>query len=151
MEVVVMTTKPQIVVERKIFTDKSTIGNLSLLGNPFCFTLEDTVRRQKVMDNTCIPSGKYRVLFDISSRFGYSPILVDVPFFAGIRIHWGNSDSDTSGCFLVGRKHSVDFVSESKAAFQLLMDELIPLKKTQDIWLEVAGGLSKDEMFGLES
>lgn len=151
IEIITTPPKAQLVVTRKIFTNQSTVGQLLFKGFEFCFTLEDTVRKQKLMHQTAIPAGRYKLYFDVSSRFGYSPLLVDVPYFEGIRMHWGNTDVDTSGCLLLGRTHTVDFVGESKLAYMALMDQLIPMKVKEDIWIEIYGGLTKEQMFPNET
>lgn len=90
-----------------------TAGRLSIDGRPFCDTLEDTVRTlrspvDKVPGKTAIPAGEYRVSVTHSPRFGRElPLLENVPYFSGVRIHAGNSDRDTEGCILVGKADSV--------------------------------------------
>lgn len=91
-----------------------TIGKLSIDGKPYCDTLEDPNRdtnkngvfdgnEKKVSGNTCIPFGKYKVIVNVSPRFGRElPRLLNVPSFDGILIHRGNTAKDTAGCILVG-------------------------------------------------
>jgi len=71
-------------VKRKIFTDKSTIGELYIDGVFECYTLEDTVRQgPKVFGKTAIPTGTYKVIVNMSNRFKrLLPLLVNVPEFA---------------------------------------------------------------------
>jgi hypothetical protein len=121
----------EIVVKRSIRTAKSTIGVLTIMGNPFtCFTLEDSdrglsksmpldeIQSAKVFGKTAIPSGRYEVIIDMSTRFKREmPLLVNVPGFDGIRIHSGNTDADTLGCILLGKEHSKDIVTNSRAAY----------------------------------
>lgn len=87
-----------------------TGGVLYVDGKFQCFTLEDIVRDPgiKVMNETAIAAGTYRVDMTMSARFKkIMPQLMDVPNFTGIRIHAGNTDHDTSGCILVGYTLSV--------------------------------------------
>ena len=91
-----------------------TIGRLYIDGNYFCDTLEDTVRdlnkngkfdngEKKVYAKTAIPYGTYEIKWTYSPRFKkYTPQLMNVPSFEGIRIHVGNTSSDTEGCLILG-------------------------------------------------
>ncbi len=91
---------------RKTFTEESTIGVLSVNGTAECFTLEDKVRAVKIPGKTAIPAGIYEVTITFSDRFQKPlPLLLNVPNFAGIRIHPGNTAADTEGCILVGKTH----------------------------------------------
>lgn len=104
-----------------------TIGRLYVDGNYFCDTLEDTVRdlnkngkfdngEKKVYAKTAIPYGTYEIKWTYSPRFKkYTPQLMNVPSFAGIRIHAGNSSTDTEGCLLLGENKKVGMVLNSRA------------------------------------
>jgi hypothetical protein len=135
-----------IFVSRKIFTEKSTIGKLTF-GGFECFTLEDTARRQKIQDKTCIPSGVYKVELRLSPRFQkVLPHLLDVPFFEDILIHSGNVPEATSGCLLVGKSHpSTDFIGESRDAFSLLFPLIEQEIKKGPLSIRITGGFSKDD------
>ena len=80
-----------------------------------CYTLEDQYQEEKVMHETRIPSGTYKIGFrkvgGFNSRYekrfknihkGMLEIL-DVDGFRYILIHCGNTDDNTSGCILVGQ------------------------------------------------
>ena len=104
-----------------------TIGRLYVDGNYFCDTLEDTVRdlnkngkfdnvEKKVYAKTAIPYGTYEIKWTYSPRFKkYTPQLMNVPSFEGIRIHSGNSSADTEGCLLLGENKKVGMVLNSRA------------------------------------
>ena len=104
-----------------------TIGRLYIDGNYFCDTLEDTVRdlnkdgkfdngEKKVYAKTAIPYGTYEIKWTYSPRFKkYTPQLMNVPSFEGIRIHAGNTSADTEGCLLLGENKQVGKVLNSRA------------------------------------
>lgn len=90
-------------VVRRYLGDKYTIGSMFINGKYLCDTLEDTVRCDKVTNETAIPYGEYDVKLTMSIKFKrVLPLILDVSDFAGIRIHRGNDSDDTSGCILVG-------------------------------------------------
>lgn len=114
-------------VQRKWFSPKSTIGEMSVDGVFECFTLEDVIRPGglKVWGETAIPEGGYDVAINMSSRFKrLMPQLLNVPGFEGIRIHAGNTDVDTHGCILVGDEHGADFIGHSKIAYDRLFKKM---------------------------
>ena len=104
-----------------------TIGKLYIDDNYFCDTLEDTVRdldkdgkfdngEKKIKGKTAIPYGTYEIKWTYSPRFKkYTPQLINVPSFEGIRIHSGNTNVSTSGCLLLGENKKVGMVLNSKA------------------------------------
>ena len=89
---------------RVLKTTEYTLGKLYVDGAYEGWTLEDVVREgPKVPGATTIPEGSYKVTIDLSARFGKMMMhVLDVPNFAGIRIHSGNTTRDTEGCILVG-------------------------------------------------
>ena len=104
-----------------------TIGKLYIDDNYFCDTLEDAVRdldkdgkfdngEKKIKGKTAIPYGTYEIKWTYSPRFKkYTPQLMNVPQFEGIRIHAGNSSTDTEGCLLLGENKKVGMVLNSRA------------------------------------
>jgi hypothetical protein len=107
-------------VKRIFLGETYTIGKLSIDGEYFCDTLEDTVRDPgvKIQDQTAIPYGTYKVILDFSIRFQrIMPHILDVPGFEGIRIHSGNTDKDTDGCILLGVNKIKGEVINSKVTF----------------------------------
>lgn len=96
----------RLVLLRNVFTDKSTIGDLLIDGNFFCYTLEDVVRlpNQKIYGKTAISTGKYEVVLSMSNRFKkLLPELLNVPNFTGVRMHGGNTSEDTEGCIVLAK------------------------------------------------
>jgi hypothetical protein len=130
---------------RKTFTEESTIGELSVNGKFECFTLEDKVRAVKIHGKTAIPAGIYEVVITFSDRFRKPlPLFLNVPNFAGIRIHSGNTAADTEGCILVGTSKGKNFVGGSRVAFNALFPKLQKALTREKIFIEVVGGTHED-------
>ena len=128
-----MITKMDII--RKIFTDKSTIGDFLIDGKWYFYSLEDCDRQRqedgiiipwskdlKIPAETAIPYGTYEVITNYSNRFKkVMPYIKDVPDFSGTRIHNGSFAKNTEGCPLIGYKKATDCVWESKDAFDMFL------------------------------
>lgn len=117
-----------------------TPGRLSIDGEPECYSLEDVVRDgPKVVHETAIPAGRFRVVIDFSQRFGrMMPHILDVPGFEGVRLHSGNVAADTSGCVLVGLGRSEQGLTRSREAMERLLAQLAPvLARGEQVWIEV--------------
>ena len=79
-----------------------------------CYTLEDEEREVKIMGETCIPNGTYKIGLRTEGGFHsrYSTRfpdihqgmleIQDVPNFKYVLIHCGNTDEHTAGCLLIG-------------------------------------------------
>jgi hypothetical protein len=121
-------------LHRKYFTERSTIGMLSVNGKTECFTLEDRVHDgPKVAGRTAIPLGTYNVIVNESQRFKrLLPLLLEVPGFEGVRIHCGNTDADTEGCILVGKRRGNDMIFESRAAFDHLFPQIAEARERNE-------------------
>lgn len=103
-----------------------TIGKLYIDDVYFCDTIEDTVKdlnkngkfdngEKKVHSKTAIPYGIYEIKWTYSPRFKkYTPQLMNVPSFEGIRIHAGNTSADTEGCLILGKNKQVGKVLNSR-------------------------------------
>jgi len=126
-------------VLRKQLTARSTIGELHVDGKFECFTLEDAVRPVKIKGVTAIPAGVYEVVVSFSERFRRPlPLLLNVPNFDGVRIHAGNTDTDTEGCLLVGRTKAADSIGASRAAFDALFAKIQSAAAREKVFLEIA-------------
>jgi hypothetical protein len=133
-------------------------------GGYVCQTLEDPVRPAgvKVMGDTAIGSGTYRVTITRSQRFErLLPLLHDVPDFTGVRIHPGNTTRDTAGCILVGTQRGV-FSLEQGAETHILhsRDAMAHVQKRiamslsagEQVWLDiVTPRVTTSETFALAS
>jgi hypothetical protein len=94
----------------------ATFGKLYADGEFVCYTLEDELRELpgrpvsdwKIKAATAIPSSlhtgrAYPFTTEYSPRFGPNTLTIhDVPGFAGVRMHAGNTPADTEGCPLLG-------------------------------------------------
>lgn len=118
-----------------------TLGKMYIDDVEYCYTLEDVVREEKVYGETAIPAGRYRVVVTHSNRFGCDmPLLMEVPNFSGVRIHYGNTDADTHGCILVGTHVSPngDAITESRAAYYRVFDKIRDaIEQGEEVHIEV--------------
>lgn len=150
---------------RKYCKDEYTIGQLfveTLQGSVWISdTLEDKVRdynkdgdlldegETKVINETAIPYGKYKIEMSISPKFknrywaakygGIVPLIKDVPHFVGCRIHIASNASELSGCVGVGRNTIKGQLTQSSDMYFNLMDNyLMPaLMRNESITLEI--------------
>ena len=110
----------------------------------FCDTLEPTWRdyrsgAHKIKGCSAIPEGRYAVVISWSPKFGkWLPILLGVPMFSDIRIHAGNTASDTEGCILVGENRKVGMVVNSNTWLKRLKDRIVAAKERGEaVWITV--------------
>jgi hypothetical protein len=112
-------------LKREPSSGECTLGKLSINGVYYCYTLEDVVRTSKIKGITAVPEGTYEVTITWSGRFNRPmPLLLDVPNFAGVRIHTGNTALDTEGCIIVGLERGKNAIYKSKAAYGDLFEKL---------------------------
>lgn len=117
----------ELTLKRIAKKDTYTIGKLYVDDEYFCDTLEDKdrgltfdmpledIKKVKVYGQTAIPTGRYQVVMNMSTRFKkVMPLLLNVPGFDGIRIHSGNTAADTQGCILLGQNKVVGKVINSR-------------------------------------
>lgn len=130
----------EITVTRMPSTNGATLGRLQC-GELNIFTLEDVVRQVgngngwthadnwvqswKIANTTAIPRGRYEVVITFSPHFETDlPLLLNVPGYTAVRIHWGNKAADTDGCILVGSTAEGNLIYKSRAAFELLFPKI---------------------------
>lgn len=155
-------------LNRCIYTDQSTIGDL-LLGESFeCNILEDSCRNrdknydgrlsldEKIYGATAIPSGQYEIKMCWSNHFQRKmPHLhsawvcctgEEVPgvkyLFKDVMIHWANTAIQVKGCLATGTKldNVADWVSASQKAYNDLEPKILDVLKKEPLFLNIRGG-----------
>lgn len=131
-----------ITITRNWCKEDYIIGRLFLEDEFLCNTLEDPDRglyqdeskcsHMKIKGDTCIPYGRYKLVYRYSPRFSpkygvWMPALTDVNHFEGILIHPGNTKKDTEGCILVGENKSVGKVLRSQYWFSQFNQKVRPI------------------------
>lgn len=120
-----------------------------------CYTLEDAEREVKVYGETCIPTGRFRILLATTGKNHekYSRRfpdihqgmlrLQDVPNYTGIDIHPGNRARDTEGCIMPGESTDLNAAGEGqvlesvKAYLKIYPLILAPILNEEEVWIEV--------------
>jgi hypothetical protein len=131
-----------ILVQRYKHAEDFTLGKVFIDGEFECYSLEDEKREQKVMHETRIPEGSYKVVLRTfgghheryEKKFpNHEGMLwvTNVPNFKDILIHIGNTDEDTSGCLLVGLNvdEAEGTLQNSTEAYKRLYKKVLPAAK----------------------
>lgn len=122
----------KITVERYVSAPDWTISRFKFDGVVAGYGVEDEKREVKVHGETCIPVGTYKLGFHDSPHFSHEYYrdaqgnliaekdrttaelkqqyatahemiqVLDIPNFSDVLWHWGNTDEDTEGCYIVG-------------------------------------------------
>jgi len=125
-------------LEREQPEEERMFGTLWIDGAYFCETLEDPARDTKIPGKTAIPKGRYRISMENSPRFGKNTItLNDVPDFTHIRIHAGNTESDTEGCILVGQERTEASITNSRIALAHLKSKVASGLDSGEVWITI--------------
>lgn len=132
-------------------SESASVGSVTGPGlSAPLYSLEDVVREVegqpvsawKVPGKTAIPSGRYRLAWTMSSRFKREMfLLLDVPGFAGVRIHAGNRSADTEGCILLGKAWTIsgeEAILKSAEAVKQFEALVVPkIEAGEAVYLEV--------------
>jgi hypothetical protein len=136
-------------LKRDKFGSTYTIGTLKTPKQSF-ITCEDKFREEfgvpvtewKVPGETAIPVGMYPLILDMSTRFEkIMPHVLNVEGFEGIRIHAGNTSSDTEGCILLGWTEAREpgMILNSRKAVDDFMDEIqVYYDRNEPVQIEIA-------------
>ncbi len=132
----------KLTLKRIFLGEKYTIGKLYIDGVYFCDTLEDKYRdltkEKKVMHETAIPYGTYKIIVNLSPKFKRElPRLLNVPHFEGVLIHNGLYPSHTSGCILIGENKIKGSLINSKPYETKLIQILKQALLTQEVTIEI--------------
>ena len=139
--------------------EDSTSGLLFLdgdLGLQFlCYTLEDERRALKVMGETRVPAGTYKIELRKEGGFHnrytkkYGRLhkgmlhVTNVPNFEYILIHTGNTDEHTAGCLLLGDSQENNiiikdgFIGKSVNAYKRVYPDIAKaLENNEEVTIE---------------
>jgi hypothetical protein len=127
-----------------------TLGMLMEDRTFLCYTLEDEHREEKVMHETRVPAGRYRITLRTEGGTHARYIkkypdmhkgmlwVRDVPNFKWILIHTGNTDEHTSGCLLTGltSDSSKGFIGRSVDAYKAIYPRIAAaLENGEDVFI----------------
>lgn len=127
----------KLILNRIFLSKEATVGELFVNDKKQCNTLEDIVRPdgEKVYGKTAIPTGTYEIKLTNSPRFKkVLPEILNVPNFAGVRIHPLNRAEESEGCIGVGEWNGKDenWISNSKKTFDKLFTILENANKNKE-------------------
>jgi len=139
----------EILVDRFVSDEDSTISRVLLDGSFVCFGLEDEYREHKIPSETRVAAGTYDVRLRTVGGFHqryqnrYGDLhrgmlhVQEVPDFEYILIHVGNTDEDTAGCLLVGEDAITTQgemrVNMSRSAYQKLYPMVVDAAARGDL------------------
>lgn len=140
-------------IDRSIYSDRSTIGNLYIDGDLFCRSLELSCRKGDEKGLLAIPPGKYEIKITYSPKFGHeTPELFNDILLrrangdgirSGIRIHPANEYTELDGCIAPGMKAGVDCIYDSRKAYEPLLQEIKKRLSFGKLYISIIGGGSK--------
>jgi hypothetical protein len=132
----------------------STLSHLYIDGIFQCFLLEDKIRAVKIMKQTAIPEGIFRLRLNTWGGMNktyfpkYGPIhkgmieIADLPTFSAVYIHVGNTIVETAGCPLVGlsyiKKDGEYQVLQSADAYRQVYRKLYEVATCKDNQIEIS-------------
>ena len=126
----------------------STLSQLYINGIFQCYLLEDKIRAIKVMRETAIPTGNFKLKLNTwgAMNIAYERdfktthkgmIEIDsLPNFKSVYIHIGNTISETAGCPLTGFGFQLvnsDYqVTQSKTAYSMVYPKLVSIAQSSE-------------------
>lgn len=134
-EIVKRKKEVRLVLVRKWFTSKETIGILYLEDVPLCYILE---LEEGGIKMKAIPYGVYPIKYSFwAKRNANFPHIYDVPNRSSILIHSGNDRDDTRGCLLPGYQATENQIRSSARAYDDLNKFLKNYINQFPIYIEV--------------
>ena len=125
----------RLILVRKWFTAKETIGILYLEDTPLCYILELQEGGKK---GQAIPYGVYPIKYSFWAKRGANfPHIYNVPGRSSILIHTGNDRDDTKGCLLPGYQATENKILSSKDAYEDLNTFLKKYIDKKPVFIEV--------------
>lgn len=147
--------KPFIVVDRLPSELDWTLSKFYIDGIRRCVGVEDEKREVKVKGETCIKANIYPLGLRYSPKFSKEYFVdkdgylnhtktdrfnkehemiwvMNVPLFEFILIHWGNTDDDTDGCYIVGKDFATFDKQKGVSASRVTYIEIYPV-----IWKKI--------------
>ena len=132
----------------------STLSHLYIDGIFQCFLLEDKIRPVKIMKQTAIPEGVFRLRLNTWGGMNktyfpkFGPIhkgmieIAELPTFSAVYIHIGNTIVETAGCPLVGlsyiKKDGEYQVLQSADAYRQVYRKLYEVATGKDNQIEIS-------------
>lgn len=133
-----------------------SLGVFSIDGTRICDTVEDKDRKLekggvKIPGKTAIPRGTYEFIVNRSNRFSelasrkagrpidvFMPLLLAVPQFDGVRIHWGNTELDVEGCIAVGQRSPGGVYDSRRTYAKLMQSYILPChERGEKMWITI--------------
>lgn len=125
----------RLVLVRKWFTPKETIGILYLEDIALCYILELQEGGKK---GQAIPYGVFPIKYSFWAKRGANfPHIYNVPGRSSILIHTGNDRDDTRGCLLPGYQATETKILSSKDAYRDLDTFLKKYVNKIPVYIEV--------------
>lgn len=110
-----------------------------------CWATLEPAWKKNQANESCIPTGIYKIRTHESAHHGACLAVLDVPDREDIQIHIGNTRADTHGCILVGNcfanGYSEGILHESRAGMERLL-ECFKLLKLTETELEIVNDAS---------
>lgn len=153
-------TEAQIIVHRYPSEADWTLSEFTINGELHGYGVEDEHRDAKVKGETRIPNGLYELDLRHSPKFsrhyfvdGHGYLnktrtdrftqehqliwVKDVPNFQFVLWHWGNTDDDTDGCYIVGSSFHTFNGKKGVSGSRVKYTQIYPL-----IWQMITGNQS---------